>query len=160
LDGLGIAAFTIATRAWSSSYLHPGATNLLSSASRSRWHVLVSILVEHVCQDVLCVLKPFHHLEVAALHRSVQRVCVSLSSLVHVCHHLRLAAKHNFSVILEIYLDDLVREAEHNCVPRPHPFLYVDNVNEFMRLLSRVYCYFFIRTGLIAPLQIGAEMLK
>ena len=67
-----------------------------------------SILIKHVCQDVLGVLEALDHLQVGRLHGRVERVGAPLASFVHVGDHLGLRAQHDLSVILEVHLYDFI----------------------------------------------------
>ena len=89
---------------------------------------VASVLVEHVCQNILSVLQTLYHLEVSALHRRVERVGAPFATFVDVGHDLRLRAKHDFCVVLEVYLNNFVGEAEHDSVPCAHPLLNVNDV--------------------------------
>ena len=51
---------------------------------------VASVLVEHVREDVLSVLKSLDHLQVSRLHGRVERVGASLTTLVNIGHNLGL----------------------------------------------------------------------
>jgi len=123
-------------------------------------HLASTILVQHVSQDVLGVLKTLHHLEVGGVHRATQRVGSAFTALVHVGDDLCLAREHDLRVVLEVDLHDLVRQTEHDGVPRAHPLLHVDDVGDLTLGCLHVLDGLLVGLGLLAALEVTSEVLE
>jgi len=76
-------------------------------SSHSHW-ILLLIIVQHVRQDILCVLQPFGHFGVVAIQGLVQRHRGAVALLVHVGNVPVLRVQQNFRMVLEVNLHDLV----------------------------------------------------
>lgn len=121
----------------------------------------VDIRVQHMGQNIFCVLEPLNHLEVGGLHCAAQRISLSLASLVDIGHKFGLRAEHDFGVVLEIDLHDFVREAEHDSMTCPHPLLDVHDILDLaLRELIGVDLCRFVGLGLFAALKVASEVLK
>lgn len=101
--------------------------------------VLLLIIIEHVGQDVLCVLETLRHLRIVAVEGLVQWHRRSLALLVYVGHVPILRVEQDLCVILEIDLDYLVAESEHDCVLRSHPFLDVHGAGRVLQLICLIH---------------------
>ena len=121
----------------------------------------VDIRVQHVSQNIFCVLEPLNHLEVGGLHGAAQRISLSLAPLVDIRHKFGLRAEHDFGVVLEIDLHDFVREAEHDSMTCPHPLFDVHDILDLaLRELIGVYLCRFVGLGFFTPLKVASEVLK
>ena len=63
-------------------------------------------------------------------------------------------------MILEIDLDDFVREAEHDCVPRTHPFLHIDDVLNATLAPLHLLGYLGVGIGLFCAFKIASKVLQ
>jgi hypothetical protein len=84
------------------------------------------IVIQHMSQDILCVLKPLGHLCVVAIESLIKGHGRSLSLFINVGYKPIFTIQEDFGVVLEVDLNYFVGESEHNSMLRPHPFLYVD----------------------------------
>lgn len=120
----------------------------------------VDIRVQHVGQNIFCVLEPLNHLKVGGLHGTAQRISLSLTSLVNISHKLGLRAEHDFGMVLEIDLNNFVREAEHNSMACPHPLLDVHDILDLaLRQLIGVDLCRLVGLWLLTALEVTSEML-
>ena len=71
-------------------------------------HLAGAVLIEHVGQDVLCVLEAFDHLQVGRVHSTAKGISSALTPLIHVGDNLGLAREHDLSVVLEVDLDHFI----------------------------------------------------
>lgn len=85
----------------------------------------MSVVVEHVRENVLCVFQTLRHLSVVAFKSLVERKRGALSLLIDVSDEAAFRVQQNFSMILEADLHDLVTEAEHDRMLCPHPLLHI-----------------------------------
>ena len=67
-----------------------------------------TVVIEHVCQDIFCVLETLGHLLVVAVKCLTQRHDRTFTSLVHVSYQSVVRVKKNFSMILEVDLYDFI----------------------------------------------------
>ena len=94
-------------------------------APDTHW-VLLLIVIEHVCQDILGVLQPLCHLGVVAVESLVQGHRRSVSLFVNIGYISILGIQQDFRVILEVDLHNFVAQTEHDGVLGPHPLLHVN----------------------------------
>lgn len=87
--------------------------------------MLLLIIIEHVSQDIFCVLQSLCHFRVVTVQGLVQRHRRSFTLLVHIGHVSVFRVQQDFSVVLEVYLNDLITKSEHDCMLGAHPFFYI-----------------------------------
>ena len=85
------------------------------------------VVVEHVRQDVLCVLQSLCHFIVSAFESFVQRHGHSLVLFIDIGYLSAVRVQQDLRVILETYLNYFIGEAEHDGVLGLHPLFDVDN---------------------------------
>ncbi len=124
------------------------------------WIIAVSILIEHVSQDVLGVFKTFDHFEIGTVHCTSKRISSSLSPFINIGNNFSFRAQHDLSVVLKINLDNFIRQSKHNCMAGAHPFFNVDDVCNFTfgryNLISWLFIWFWFGWAL----QVTSEVLQ
>ena len=83
-------------------------------------------VVQHTCQNVLSVLKPFGHLCIVAVQSLAQGHDRSLSLFIHVGYLSAFRVKQDLRPVFEVHLHDLVAQAEHGCMVCFHPLFNID----------------------------------
>ena len=63
-------------------------------------------------------------------------------------------------MILEVDLDDLVREAEHDCVPRTHPLLHINDVLYATLAPLHFLGHLGVGVGLFCAFKIASKVLQ
>ena len=104
------------------------------------WCLLVgvrawSIVVQHVCQDVLRVLQALRHLLIIGVKCLAERHDRPLALLVDVGDQTVVRVEQDLRVVLEVDLHDLVAQPEHDGVPGSHPLLDVDGAGLRLHLV-------------------------
>lgn len=126
--------------------------------------MLLLIIVQHVSQNVLCVLQSLCHLGIVAIQCLVEWHGGPLALLVDVGDVAVLGVEQDFSVILEVNLNYLVAEAEHDCMFGTHPFFDVNGAGRVLQFIGLVQfislneLLFFL--GIVVLLQVGLEVLQ